>query len=477
MDVISPHTAKQALQTKILKATLKALNRGSDESIIRFAEMLKAFAPPIERHRLSTLQKLIREQHPGVRLVRRFLDEIDPDIQAKYIRNLILEGILNRQSRRDAIVAADAATLFTILISPTARCNLRCTGCYASSYTRETDLPFEVMDRVIREAKEWSTAFITILGGEPFVRQDLLDLFARHNDMTFNVFTNATLIDESLAQALRDLGNVVLQVSIEGFAEKTDARRGAGTYERVMAALEHIGQYRLPFGYSVCVTRHNVEEVVSDAFVDMMIEKGAMIGWYFLYMPTCGDTNLDLMPTPEQRNYLRERRREIRNKKPLFIIDFWNDAPYVGGCIAGRDYMHITNYGDVEPCIFTHFAQMNIKNHSLREVASSQFFRELRKRQPYSENLLRPCMLIDHPEVSREVISLCACYPTHPGATTLFNELKEDIEAYASRVAELYDAVWELERPIVDKDKADHAVPDRPEPKHEARGAARLRAR
>lgn len=473
MAVKPADNAKLALQSKLLQTTLKTLNRGSDESLIRLTELLKPFAPSVERHRLSTLQKLIRTGHPGVRLVRRFLDELDPGCQATFIRNFILNGVLNRQSLREEIVAADAATLFTILISPTARCNLRCHGCYASNYSRDTDLPWDVMDRVVREAKEWSTAFITILGGEPFVRQDLLDFFALHNDMTFNVFTNATLIDDALAARLRDLGNVVLQVSIEGFAHHTDARRGAGTYDRVITALESVRRNRLPFGYSVCVTRDNIEEVVSDEFVDMMIEKGALIGWYFLYMPTCGDTNLGLMPTPEQRNYLRERRREIRNEKPLFIIDFWNDAPYVGGCIAGRDYMHINSFGDVEPCIFTHFAQMNIKDHSLREVASSQLFRELRRRQPYSDNLLRPCMLIDHPGVSREVLELCHCYPTHPGATTLLNELRDDIDAYASRMQELYDPIWELERRIVDKDKSDHAVPDRPAPRYDARGAVR----
>lgn len=453
MDIGVDRSRKRAFQAKLLRATLGALGNGSDASLISLAELLKPFAPPVERGRLCAVQDLIRDKHPGIEVVRRFFSEVDRDCQAALLRNVLLDGIMNRQGLRADIEAADAATLFTILMSPTARCNLKCAGCYASNYARDTDLPLPVMDRVVREAKQWSTAFFTILGGEPFVRRDICDFFELHRDMEFNVFTNGTLIDGELANRLVRLGNVMLQVSIEGFEANTDARRGAGTYARLMHALDIIRRCRLPFGYSVCVTQDNIEEVVSDEFVDMMIEKGALMAWYFLYMPTCGDTDLSLMPTPEQRNYLRERRREIRRTKPLFIIDFWNDAPYVGGCIAGREYMHITNYGDVEPCIFTHFAQMNIRDHSLRDVASSSFFRELRRRQPYGHNLLRPCMLIDHPEVSREVLPACKCYPTHEGAETLMRELKEGIDSYAARVADLYDPVWEAEREVIEKDK------------------------
>ncbi len=197
------------------------------------------------------------------------------------------------------------------------------------------------------------------------------------------------------------------EVSIEGFEEETDERRGKGVYRKVLKAIENLQRHKVPFGYSVAVTRKNIKTVTSDKFIDMMIEKGALIVWYFLYMPIGKDPDLSLMPTPGQRLYLKERRSYIRENKPLFVIDFWNDAPYVGGCIAARQYIHITHKGDIESCIFAHFAQVNIKDTSLKKAMNCQFFKEIRKRQPYSDNLYLPCMLIDHPEVSRELYKNC----------------------------------------------------------------------
>jgi len=182
---------------------------------------------------------------------------------------------------------------------------------------------------------------------------------------------------------------------------------------------------------------------MSDAFVDLMIEKGALSGLVFLYMPVCGDKDTTLMPTPAQRNNQRLRHDYIRSSKPLFIIDFWNDAPYVGGCIAAKYYAHITNFGDVEPRVFTHFAQANIKEVSLKEALDCEFFKEIRKRQPYTPNLLTPCMLIDNPWVSRELYRTCKIHPTHPGSQTLLNELKDDIDKYSREVHQIFDTVWE----------------------------------
>jgi MoaA/NifB/PqqE/SkfB family radical SAM enzyme len=288
-------------------------------------------------------------------------------------------------------------------------------------------------------------SLFTILGGEPFIRKDIFDIFKNHPDSYFQVFTNGTLINEEIAEKLLAVGNVTIYISVEGLEEATDFRRGKGTFKKAMEAFDILREKGIPLGYSTCVTRKNIKPVTSDEFVDLMIEKGALVGWYFLYMPVCGDTNLDMMPTPEQRNYLRIRRDEIRTNKPLFMIDFWNDAPYVGGCIAGKHYAHVNNYGDVEPCIFTHFAESNINKVSLDEAMKCDFFKEIRKRQPYDQNLLLPCMLIDHPEVSREVCQNCQVYPTHPNALTLMEDLDKDLDKYSKEAKKLFDKVWEEE--------------------------------
>jgi MoaA/NifB/PqqE/SkfB family radical SAM enzyme len=288
-------------------------------------------------------------------------------------------------------------------------------------------------------------AFITMLGGEPLMLEDLFKLFESHPNMYFQFYSNGTLMTEEVAKKLAKVGNVAVMLSIEGFKKETDARRGEGIYERVLKAMDILKAEGVPFGYSTAVTSINEPVIASDEFIDMMVEKGALIGWYFLYMPVGKDPDLSLMPTPEQRVHLLEFDKHIRATKQMFIVDFWNDAPWVGGCIAGKFYIHITSTGDVEPCIFTHLAQDNIKDKSLQEVMESEYFKKLRSKQPYNENLYLPCQWIDHPEVSRELMKDLNLKVTHPGADDILvrEDLKEGIDKYSARVKELYAQKWQ----------------------------------
>ncbi|MBC7334576.1 MAG: radical SAM protein, partial [Actinobacteria bacterium] len=386
------------------------------------------------------------EENPYFQLYRRILVESNPNFRDKIITNLLINGAILNQKKRKMQTDNGIEVPATILISPTMRCNLSCVGCYASSYTKSDDLELEVIDRIIQEGKELGIAFFTILGGEPFLRDDMFSIYEKHSDVFFHVYTNGTLLNRQRVEKLANLGNVMPEISIEGFEHETNERRGKNIYKKAQKAMDLLKEYRIPFGYSVTVTRKNIETITSDRFVDMMIEKGAIIGWYFLYMPIGKNPDISLMPTPQQRLYLKQRRSYIRENKPLFIIDFWNDAPYVGGCIAARRYLHINHKGDVEPCIFTHFAEVNIKNCSLKDALSCKLFEEIRKRQPFSSNLYLPCMLIDHPEVSRWLHENLKIYPTHEGAECLFSSLAKDLDEYSRKVEEIYAKVWEEEK-------------------------------
>jgi len=434
---------KNNLKKQILKSAILLLSRVSDENIIRFTHLIEKVTPSEHKEIVRFVRNLYQKKHPALLLTKRILNNVHKNCLKKFLENFILRALFEYSKKSKELAKEGLVPPFTLLISPSMRCNLRCRGCYAQNYKKEDDLPFEIFDRVIEEGKEMGVVFFTILGGEPLLREDLFEIFKKHSDVYFQFYTNGTLINEKIAKKLIEIGNAFPQISIEGFEKDTDYRRGKGTFEKVMRTMDILRKNKVPFGYSVCVTRKNAEIVTSDEFLDLMIEKGALIGWYFLYMPVCGDKNTELMPTPEQRNKQRLRRDYIRAKKPIFIIDFWNDAPYVGGCIAAKYYCHINNFGDVEPCIFTHFAQVNIKKASLKEALNCQFFKEIRKRQPYSPNLLMPCMLIDHPNVSRELYQICKPYPTHPGALTLFKEVKDDLDRYSLEVHRIYDKVWE----------------------------------
>lgn len=440
---------KNQAKIKIIKNIILGLSDASDENLVRVANLIEKLSydkPTLDV--IKAVKKLIIEKHPTIYFIRRILKEIDPNCRDKFVENLIIHGLIINQEKRIKEEGLGGSTPISVLISPTMRCNLKCIGCYAGNYDKKDDLPYEIFDSIVSQGNEIGVAIYTILGGEPLVVKDeLFKICRKYNHSYFQFYTNGCLINEDVAKELAELGNIMPVISIEGYSKETDGRRGKGVYETIMKAMDLLKKYRVPFGYSVAVTRNNAELVSSDEFIDMMIGKGAYIGWHFLYMPIGKEPDLKLMPTPKQRKMLRDRWLEVRAKKPIFIIDFWNDAPTVGGCIAGKSYIHINSKGDVEPCIFSHFAVDNIKNKSLREVMKSDFFKELRRRQPYSDNLYRPCMWIDNVEVGKEIVEKFGCYPTHEGADTIIKDknLRKGLQKYADEVKEIYDPVWKEE--------------------------------
>jgi MoaA/NifB/PqqE/SkfB family radical SAM enzyme len=329
-----------------------------------------------------------------------------------------------------------------MLISPTMRCNLNCYGCYAGAYSQE-DLPYEVLDRVVGECKEMGIHLVLMTGGEPFLRKDLFELFEKHQETMFQIYTNATLIDDQMIDRFVALGNVVPAISLEGLREETDRRRGKGLFDRVVRVMEGLREAGILFAVSTTQTSQNTEVLASDAFIDFLVEKGCLLLWNFHYVPIGRNADFSLMATPEQRNQMRERLAYFRATKPMLFVDFWNDGCLTQGCIAaGRKYFHINARGDVEPCVFCHFASDNIKEKSLIEALNSPLFREIRSHQPYSENYFRPCLLIDHPQEGRKFALEDAKYFTHEGAEQLFTEFAQAIDRYAKAYGEVAEAAW-----------------------------------
>jgi MoaA/NifB/PqqE/SkfB family radical SAM enzyme len=336
---------------------------------------------------------------------------------------------------------------YTILISPTMRCNLRCRGCYAGEYTTKDDLSIDEVRDIIKQAKELGTHFFTILGGEPFIRfWELAEIFEENSDCLFQVFTSGVLITDEVADKLKELKNVVIAVSVNGDKEETDYMRGPGIYDKVLAAMARMKERNLLFGMSLVLTKHNYDLMTSREFYLSWREKGVVYAWNFLYMPVGSDPieAAKLMPTPEQRYEYGEFIQKFRNEEPIYIMDFWADAPFVHGCIAGgRRYLHINHKGDVEPCIFAHYATDNIREKSLLECLQSPFFTEIRAHQPHTDNLLRPCMIIDNPQVLRNAVKRNGAKPTHEGAGVIINELAPILDEYAENAAKALDPKWE----------------------------------
>jgi MoaA/NifB/PqqE/SkfB family radical SAM enzyme len=438
------------------------LRRETAKNILSHALMLLAHSPQGNYRRLiGVFARIAKTEHqkmianwagnwlsqgnPGSLFLNRALKRLHPNVRKNFIANAIVNLFFRDQKVYDRLRAEYGFNPPSVmLLSPTMRCNYHCVGCYAGNYTRDDDLPPEVFDRVLTEAEAIGIKFVTILGGEPFIYPPLLDIFAAHKNVSFQVYTNGSLIDEDMAARLVELGNVAPQVSIDGFREQTDAGRGQGAFDRAIKAMDNLRQEGCIFGFSTTVTPDNIDVITSDEFIDFIIDKGALYGWYFLYMPVGREPSLERMPSPEQRNKLRLAILRFRRTKPILLVDFWNDGPLTAGCISGgRIYFHINHKGDVEPCIFVHFATDNIKQTPLVEALNSPFFRGLRKMQPFSYNTLRPCPIIDHPQIMRMALKKWGAYPTHEGAEKTFTELSDGLDEYATEIKELYKSIWE----------------------------------
>jgi len=437
--------AKRYSIEKFTTTAFSLLANASKENLIRLtylAEKIPQKEPYQEK--IRWIRTLFQTNHPGLAIARRVLNETHPHHRKKIISNFIVNQLLVGTNRRKAFETEKGFyPPDAMLISPTMRCNLRCYGCYSAEYSTEEDLPFEVMDRLVRECKEMGIHLVLMTGGEPFLRKDLFDLFEKHEDTTFQIYTNGTLIDEKMVERFVELGNVVPAISLEGLREETDGRRGKGQFDRVSKVMDWLRNAGIFFAVSTTQTSRNTDVLTSDAFVDFLVEKGCILLWNFHYVPIGRNPDLSLMATPDQRARMRERLIDFRATRPMLFVDFWNDGCLTRGCIAaGRKYFHVNARGDVEPCVFCHFASDNIKEKSLAEALNSPLFREIRSRQPYSENLFLPCLLIDHPQKGREFALHHAKYFTHEGAEHLFTDFAQAIDAYAEAYRKIAETAW-----------------------------------
>lgn len=337
---------------------------------------------------------------------------------------------------------------FLILMDPTSACNCKCKGCWAAEYGHKNSLTYEEMASVVSQGRELGTHLYMFTGGEPLMRKkDLIRLCEEYPDCAFLAYTNGTLVDEAFCEELVRVGNFALALSIEGDEETTDERRGAGNYHKVIEAMKLLKRKGCFFGMSVCYTSRNIEKVTSDEFLDQMVDLGVKFGLYFNFMPVGHDAPVELIPTPDQRAYMYKRMREMRNSKtgkPMFFMDFQGDGEYVGGCIAGgRNYFHINSAGDMEPCVFIHFSDSNIRTHTLLEGLRNPLFMAFRHDQPFNDNHLRPCPMLENPQCLRSIVARTGAKSTNLIEEESAEMLCSKCDKFASEWAPKAREIWE----------------------------------
>lgn len=414
------------------------------DKLINWAERLPM--PKNQREYLQNAKKFLEDKNSNwYQLGQRILSETNPHVKEKIGMNFFVNAnFLGVPQQRKMAQKLGYSVPWAILIDPTERCNLNCTGCWAGDYQRHEELDFDTLDRVMTEGEELGMYFTIMSGGEPTIRKkDIIKLAEKHPSQVILLFTNGTLVDDEFVAEMKRVGNITLAFSIEGFEESTDARRGKGVFKKVMAAMDRMRKAGLIFGVSITYTRNNTDELASEEFVDMLVDKGAAFAWYFTYIPVGKDVDVDLMATPEQRAYMYQKVLEYRNTKPIFIMDFWNDGEVSNGCIAGgKRYLHINARGDVEPCAFVHFATCNIKDVSLKEALGSPLMRAYQKRQPFNMNNHRPCPLIDNPQMMVEIVKESGAYSTQLNPDETPEEFAEKLDSYSEKWGDIADEKW-----------------------------------
>jgi MoaA/NifB/PqqE/SkfB family radical SAM enzyme len=423
----------------------------AQEPIKRLPAML-SLAEKIDRSRqykrhIALFRELLLDPDSVWRgFAERLFEEVDARLIRKMVECFIINASLEGSARnKEAEEKYNCNIPWAILMDPTSACNLRCVGCWAAEYGGKNNLSYETLDSIVRQGKELGVHFYIFSGGEPLVRKaDIIRLCKAHADCYFFAFTNGTMVDEDFCGELLDAGNFALAFSIEGDEASTDMRRGKGTYRQVIAAMERMKERRLLFGYSTCYHRYNTESVGSDEFVDDMIARGCRFAWNFTYMPVGRNAKPELLATAEQRAWMYKRVREIRDTKPIFTMDFWNDGEYTEGCIAGgRRYLHINAAGEVEPCAFIHYSNVNIHEVTLLSALQSPLFMAYRKGAPFNHNHLRPCPLLDNPSALKRMVKESGARSTDLEAPENVDDLCAKTAGAAENWAPAADKLWE----------------------------------
>jgi MoaA/NifB/PqqE/SkfB family radical SAM enzyme len=353
-----------------------------------------------------------------------------------------------------------------LTISPGKTCNLQCKGCYASAGPAAEKLTWSTFDRIITEAKElWGVKFFVISGGEPLAYKSegkgILDAAEKHPDAFFMFYTNSTLITKDVAKRMAKLGNISPAISIEGWKEKTDDRRGAGVFDKIMEAMANLREAGVLFGVSLTATKLNAEEILSEEFINFLFEKqGACYGWIFQYMPIGRSYTLDLMPTPEQRLKMRERAWEIIKQHEIFLADFWNHGSVSNGCLAGgginAGYLYIDWNGNVSPCVFVPYSPVNVNDiytngKNINDIWLNPFFKDIRdwqnKFMQGKGNWLAPCINRDHHEVLNRLVAQYEPDPIDESAAQALSDpqYQKGLEDYGKAYNQLTEKIWEKE--------------------------------
>ena len=282
--------------------------------------------------------------------------------------------------RRDQWMKKDIVVPPLLIISTTESCNLNCAGCYARSNHGDVDkeIPKEKIDDLMEQAIQAGCCIVLLAGGEPLMCNDWLDVVASHSELLGLVFTNGTILNNERADWFAENRNMIPLFSIEGDAKATDERRGSGVAERVEHAMRLLTERALPFGVSLTVGEHNIEDILRQDFIDTLVPLGCRLFIFPEYVPAAPNEKLHML-SEESKLKLQDFCRKISKEKKLILIPFPGDESEYGGCLAaGRGFVHISVFGELEPCPFAEYSDRNVYETSLIDALASSLLSKIR---------------------------------------------------------------------------------------------------
>lgn len=293
-----------------------------------------------------------------------------------------------------------------LIASITSSCNLHCAGCYSRCNEATTDsrpvnqLTGAEWRHIFEEAEELGISFILLAGGEPLLRWDVMEEAGKRPNILFPVFTNGTFIGEKYMDLFDEHRNLVPVISIEGDRDQTDSRRGEGVYDKLISVMDGLRERNLIFGASVTVTRSNIKEVTSADFLQSLSNHGCRLVIFVEYVPVA-DESRELALSDEERDYLLGEVERVRSEhSDMVFVSFPGDEKSSGGCIAaGRGFFHINSHGGAEPCPFSPYSDVNVRDTSLRDAIQSRLFRALLDNDILADDHKGGCVLFEKREM------------------------------------------------------------------------------
>ena len=337
-------------------------------------------------------------------LALRILRTTDPRLLGKFMWNFGVKGLLSIEKFKRRIKRGEYFPPF-LYLSILNSCNLRCQGCWVDVEAERTEIDLDTLNRTITDAKAHGNAFFGILGGEPFMHPELLDLLAAHPDCYFQVFTNGQFITEKIAKRLRQVGNATPLISIEGREVVSDERRGKKeVFTRTMRGLQNCLRERILTGVATSVCQTNIDELCTEEWLRELIKIGAHYVWFHTYRPVGPKMNPALALRPEQLVRVRRFVVEMRAKMPIGIVDAYYDHRGQALCPMSNGISHhVSPKGDIEPCPIIQFAKENIRDERgiFATMRDSEFLKDFRD---ISAQHTRGCVVLERPDLVKQIV-------------------------------------------------------------------------